>query len=564
MVIKDITITDFKSIYGTQKFDFTKLQGLVKLSGPIGSGKTTLAEAILWGLYGTVRGQTNGQLIAWNQKNMQIELNLISKNKEVYIRRNIAEQLVVEINGRTLNASNKRSTQAILEEEIYDVPKLAVVKMCVISFNQFNSLADMNPGETKQFLDEIFGFKMFSEINDQVVIEKKEIINELAKLNAIHTEHLNQIENLTKKKEEQQRQISNSMDLEKYQKDRAALVEEGKTVKAKQTEIDDKYKAEELEINGRKMQHYTQKTEYAALGRQEKAWVNTFKTGKCPTCGHDIEESVVNEHKDKMYEYGDLYKKEEAQEMEIMKELQAKQVEHANALEVYTTKIAEIKDKIHTIDAEVAKYNNAVKLISENYDTLIKEHQEQADKIKADIDKKDIDVGEWTDMGELFSKTLRYNLLDTLIPHINRSIQYFINKLDQSYKIEYDQEFKPHIFVESFDKEIAYNNLSTGQRKSLDIAIIFGVLQNVISSVNFNVFVLDELFSNMDTDTRNIMLELLQETMDADKSIFVINHAEMNDDYFKHKIRVRIEPKTITTKKAGTISVKCSHYEQIF
>ena len=292
--------------------------------------------------------------------------------------------------------------------------------------------------------------------------------------------------------------------------------------------------------------------------------VNTFKTGKCPTCGHDIEESVVNEHKDKMYEYGDLYKKEEAQEMEIMKELQTKQVEHANALEVYTTKIAEIKDKIHNIDAEVAKYNNAVKLISENYDTLIKEHQEQADKIKADIDKKDIDVGEWTDMGELFSKTLRYNLLDTLIPHINRSIQYFINKLDQSYKIEYDQEFKPHIFVESFDKEIAYNNLSTGQRKSLDIAIIFGVLQNVISSVNFNVFVLDELFSNMDTDTRNIMLELLQETMDADKSIFVINHAEMNDDYFKHKIRVRLEPKTITTKKAGTISVKCSHYEQIF
>ena len=32
---------------------------------------------------------------------------------------------------------------------------------------------------------------------------------------------------------------------------------------------------------------------------------------------------------------------------------------------------------------------------------------------------------------ELFTKTLRYNLLETLIPHINNSIQFFINKMDQ-------------------------------------------------------------------------------------------------------------------------------------
>ena len=169
-------------------------------------------------------------------------------------------------------------------------------------------------------------------------------------------------------------------------------------------------------------------------------------------------------------------------------------------------------------------------------------------------------------MNELFTKTLRYNLLETLIPHINKSIQFFINKLDQSYKIEFDQEFKAHIFVDSFDKEIAYNNLSTGQRKSLDLAIIFGILQNVIASVNFNVFILDELFSNMDADTRNIMLTLLNESMDRNNSIFVINHAEMQDDYFKHKIRVTLQNKKIVSasKKAGEdIIVKASKYELI-
>jgi hypothetical protein len=40
--------------------------------------------------------------------------------------------------------------------------------MCIISFNAFNSLASMGVGETKQFLDDIFGFKLFSEYNDEV------------------------------------------------------------------------------------------------------------------------------------------------------------------------------------------------------------------------------------------------------------------------------------------------------------------------------------------------------------------------------------------------------------
>ena len=74
MVIKNIKITNFKSIYGTQIFDFSDMNGLVKLSGPIGAGKTTLAEAILYGLFGAVKGQNIGQLVSWNEKNCEIFL----------------------------------------------------------------------------------------------------------------------------------------------------------------------------------------------------------------------------------------------------------------------------------------------------------------------------------------------------------------------------------------------------------------------------------------------------------------------------------------------------------
>ena len=567
MIIHSIKITNFKSIYGTQTFNFDNLKGLIKLSGPIGAGKTTIAEAILWGLYGTVKGQNNGQLVAWNTKSCEIEINLTSKNKDIHIIRNIHEPLIVEINGKTLSASNKRNTQEILEEEIYDVPKLAITKMCVISFNAFNSLAAMNPAETKVFLDEIFGFKLFSDYNNEVIIERKSQQNEKIKLQSIYDENISQIENLKKKQNSQTTQLKESLNIDEIEEKREYLVNQGISLKNKKTDIKNERDNTNKNYESKIQVYVAKMTEAATLGKQAKNHYNTFKSGICPTCGQKIDQSHIDEYKSKMEGYAKIYRENEAEKKKLEEEKQ-------NTYNLYLTKMNNcdvemdsLRKQISAIDAELKSYNDSVQLIQDNYDELIREYENKAKRIKEELDKCDIEIGEWNEMNELFTKTLRYNLLETLIPHINKSIQFFINKLDQSYKIQYDQEFKPHIFVDGWDKEIAYNNLSTGQRKTLDLAIIFGILKNVIASVDFNVFVLDELFSNMDSDTRNVMLNLLKETMSEDKAIFVINHAEMADDYFKHKIRVYIEPKKIISaskKKNEDILVKASKYEMKF
>jgi len=43
-----------------------------------------------------------------------------------------------------------------------------------------------------------------------------------------------------------------------------------------------------------------------------------------------------------------------------------------------------------------------------------------------------------------------------------------------------------------------------------------------------------------------------------------MNHAEMQDDFFSHKIRVSLKDSKINAKKLGTIPIKRSVYEQIF
>lgn len=556
MIIKDITIENFKSLYGIHKFDFMDLDGMIKLSGPVGAGKTALAEAILWGLFGQVKGHNNPNLVSWGADYCEVCINLTSKNHDIFIKRNIKQQLYIEVDGKLVSASNKKDCQNILEE-FYDVPKIAIEKMCIISFNAFNSLVSMTPYETKCFLDEIFGFRTFTEYNDEVAIERKSKTVEATSLNAVLKDTREQIEHLNRKKLLQQQELSKQIDEASESKRRDELIEEGKKLK-------DELNTLQSEFNEKDSTIYKKMVEASTLGKKEKEYYNTFKSGKCPTCNHDIDPDTLNERKSKMLEYATKYK-----ELEI--ERQNINAEYGPKINEIQIKISKLKQDIGQIDNKVRAYHNSLKVISENYDDLITEYESKANDIEQQVSKLDIEVGEWNEMSELFTKTLRYKLLDTLIPHINASIQFYINKFEQNYKIKFDQEFKAHIFTDSTDTEISYNDLSTGQRKSLDLTIIFGILENIIANVNFNVFFLDELFTNMDADLRGIILSVIKESMAKDRTIFVINHAEMPDDYFNHKIRVSLQNKrTVGSKKRlklkedKQIVVKASHYEQIF
>ena len=566
MKIQNITIRNFRSIYGEQYFDFESLKGLVKLSGVIGTGKTSLGEALLWGLFGKVKEHKNPSLVSWHVKSSEcsIEINLISKNKQINIKRSITDPLEVMIDGKLLSASNKRDTQEILEEEYYDVPKLAIEKMCIISFNAFkNSLASMNPGETRSFLDDVFGFKTFTEYNNQIVIERKNQITENEQLNTILNECRNQIQNLKEKKIIQTKQLQSTVNTDLLSENRKKYIDNGVSLKKEKEDLLDKKNQEVWNFDKLIKECQIKMTEAATLGKQAKDNYNTFKSGKCPTCGHDIDPNEINNFKDTMNAHAIEYREQESKKKTYENEKLLSIKKYDNEIEKLNIKMDELRQNIINIDAELKSYNDSIQLLSDNYADLIKELEDKIIDIENKIQISDKDIGEWNDMNELFSKTLRYSLLDTLIPHINKSIKYYLGKLNQMYNVEYDQEFKPHIYFEGNEKEISYSDLSTGQKKTLDIGIIFGVIANVISNVEFNIFFLDELFSNMDANSRNIMLELIKDNFKENKTIFIVNHAEMSDDFFDHKIRVKLENKKIIEKKEQIV-VYSSNYEKIF
>ena len=87
MYIEKIKIEKFKSYYEPYELDFNQIKGLWKVSGSVGSGKTTIGEAILFGLFGSVTGKNNGDLVSWGQKVSNVELWCVSNNRNIYIKR---------------------------------------------------------------------------------------------------------------------------------------------------------------------------------------------------------------------------------------------------------------------------------------------------------------------------------------------------------------------------------------------------------------------------------------------------------------------------------------------
>ena len=569
MEIKKIRLTNFKSIYGTQEIDFEDLKGMVKLSGPIGAGKTTIAEGILFCLYGALKDHKNPNLIAWNTRDYKCEMWLKSGKHDIYISRQCYDEMEAIVDGKPLQAPGKKDTQAMLEE-YYDVPKIAIEKMCVISFNQFGSLASMNPFQTKCFLDDVFGFKTFTEYNNEVVEERRDVVKRGTELTALINEASNQIESLGRKKKVQQEKLANTIDITGLDKKKKDLIDEGKSAREEWAAEVKVHADEEKPLQDEIAREKEKRTECATLGKQVKKTYSTLENGVCPTCGNPISREKLDGYKKQMQDYADKWREHDAKIAELTQKVSAIQQTIVAINAKWEAKVSDLRTQVRDIDSKVATYNSNLKLMKDNFDTLIQEAKEKKKAYEEESLSNDVEQGEWNDLSDLLSKTLRYKLLDNMIPHINSCISKFLNKLEQNYEVKFDQEFKCHIFVDNTDKEISYKDLSTGQKKTLDICIIFGIIQNVMTSINMNILFCDELMSNMDGDIRDVMLEVMKTTIGQDKTIFVVNHAEMKDDSFDHKVRVSLVNKKIekeNIKKSlcgGNVIVHASKYEKIF
>jgi DNA repair exonuclease SbcCD ATPase subunit len=527
MQIQKIKIENFKSIYEPLEIDFNDVRGFWKISGSVGAGKTTIGEAIIYGLFGSINGKNNGDLISWGRKHGSVEIWCRSKGRSIYIERELnsygQSPIYVEVDGEELVFTNKRDAQAQLEQEYYDTSRVTIELLCIISFNNFKSLATLNTSDTKKFLDQVLGFYTLTEYAEECKALRSQNTSSIVTLNQTISNLRSQVEKLE--------QIAN-----------IAIIEgDISTVKAEIKTNQDTYNDEVKslnntvsELNKEKLTLTKKQSSVLTLGKSKKKEIDFIEKGTCPTCGAPIDQSQLDEKRKERDVLLEHYNTLTEQIKAI--DLQSQTLTKTTSADI----LAPLVEKINNAKKLLVQLEEQAKRRSINLSEIetISEQIKQHEYAMVGYQTED---SEWDQLYNILSVQVRAKILQSFIPALNKNILKYVQRLHLPYVVQFDSNFKCNISLCGIEKDIPVSSLSTGQLKTVDMVIILGVLGTVIGSNGINILFLDELFSNLDAGLRNEMCSVLRESLQPDSTIFIISHTDLEDKYFDGDIHMKLE-----------------------
>ena len=541
MRINSIEFKNFAS-YGNaiQKIEFGNEAQLYLTLGKNGHGKTTIANSIIFALYGKVEGVKLADLPNRINRELWVKINVQCKEMSVEIERGLQpNRFKVSINGVEFDKAGKRSVQEYLEEEIFGMPYHVFKNIIILSINDFKSFLTMSSSDKKQIIDKMFGFSVLNDMFRDVKEDRKQLKIDLDSYNS----ELNQImESITsvRSKINNLLEESNKKDKAKIEELKSNLLKHGEDVQklnAAKTNI--QTKLEETQSFG-STKEYEQR-DIVRDNQYLNKKVELYDAGSCPTCETKLTSDWHNTHKE------EFKQQIETNKLKINK--LKKIIEESN------TKISGLKSKRKQVDSRVDKLRYSIKEIK---DELIKIKEstndpnqfkhlkqiikdfEKSEKIKSNkrdvIEKEDAFMSILEEvLGDDGVKNLA---VQTILPGLNANIAMMVQTMHLQFHIRFDEKF--NCIVNHLGEEINPLTLSTGERKKADFIVIIAIIKILkLRFPQLNLMFLDELLSSVDQDGVYNILKILNEVIKENGlNTFVINHTELPHEIFDQKIQI--------------------------
>ena len=536
MIVKSIKITNFRTIKNLY-IDFNDITGLWKITGKTGAGKTTVGEAIIFGLFGDVKNKKKDELIRWGQQSASVVIDINSKHRQLSIERTIGKgaKISVLVDGIPMEYTNKSDIQRQLENDYYDVTRNTLETLCLISFNNFKSLTNLNPAETRMFLDQTIGLKLLSDYSNAAKELKKNVIFELTKeqehINVI-TAKINEIANTKKQL------VTENLD-EHISKTTDAITNINNRAKNKLDELSNERDILNSNIDTAQQEYYKATTNEATIrneGVHIKNKLAMIGNGCCPTCGQTVPTKYIEGLNAEKVELAKKWSKANEELLLAKKHLEDLQQSLCNNANEKTKVINASNSKLSSLNMELTKYKKELEL-HKFLESNDKNFQEELNAAELNLNMIKSKISDWDSLIDIINVDIRAKIISQYIPYINKEIANICVKLNQPYMITLTPDFNAEI--QMADIRVPVSSLSTGQGKTLDMIIILAVVKSLIGNIDFNIFFLDELFSNMDIELRNNMCEVLK-PFAANRTIFVLSHADVQNRYFNGTIDAEV------------------------
>lgn len=541
MRIDYIEFKNFAS-YGnqTQRIQFDEDQSKLFLTlGKNGDGKTTIANAIIYALYGRVEGVKLSDLPNRINKELYVKIGLTCGTIDVEIERGLLpNKFGVKLNGVDFDKAGKKSVQDYLEEEIFGIPYHVFKNIIILSVNDFKSFLTMSNQDKKQIIDKMFGFSILNDMQMSIKTERRNVKLEIdsyeSELNQIIDSIASVRGRLNTLLEESQEK--NNSKIDELKSNLVELNESVKLLDIEKTEVLDKIKTNNAEYETKRSDASKLKHEIEYLKKK----VDLYESGKCPTCETQLDSQWHLDQKDHFcskIEQDTLNIKTVKDELNDIK---SNITELRESKESIDTKITGIKYNMNSFKSELLKIKDTPDDSQfEHLKSLIKDFEEKEivkskNKGELSADYNFMEIVERV-LGEDGVKNLA---VKTILPGLNTNIAAMAQTMHLQFHIRFDEKF--NCIINHLGEDINPMTLSTGERKKADFIIIIAIIKILkLRFPQLNLLFLDELLSSVDHDGVYNILKILNQVIKENKiNTFVINHSVLPHEIFDKKIQI--------------------------
>ena len=539
-----INFIEFKNFasYGNQiqRIQFEEDESKLFLTlGKNGDGKTTIANAIIYALYGRVEGVKLSDLPNRINKELHVKIGLTCGTINVEIERGLLpNKFSVKLNGIEFDKAGKKSVQDYLEEEVFGIPYHVFKNIIILSVNDFKSFLTMSNQDKKQIIDKMFGFSILNDMQMSIKTERRAVKMEIdsyeGELNQIIDSIASVRGRLNTLLEESQQKNNSKIDELK-----TSLISLNESVKV----LDIDKKEIETLITGNTGVYETTRS-VASKTKHEieylKRKLELYESGKCPTCETQLDSQWHLEQK----EHFCTKIESETANIKILKE----NLEDIKSdIEILKGQKRDIEKNTSDIRYNMKAFRSELLKIKDTPDDIQFEHLKNLIK---DFEKKE-DIKS-TNKGNLSADHAFMEIVEnvlgedgvknlavkTILPGLNTNIAAMAQTMHLQFHIRFDEKF--NCIINHLGEDINPMTLSTGERKKADFIIIIAIIKILkLRFPQLNLLFLDELLSSVDHDgVYNILKILNQVIKENNLNTFVINHSVLPHEIFDKKLQI--------------------------
>ena len=512
--------------------------------GENGAGKSTILDALSFGLYGKPFRKVNkNQLInTVNGKGTIVELEFSVGKKQYKVIRGIKPNVFEIYSDDQLIDQNAdaKEYQEMLESQILKLNQKSFAQIVILGSASFVPFMQLSAPHRREIVEDLLDIQIFSTMNS--ILKDKISYNRIKATDAdykiqsnadkieMHKKH---IESLKQNNEElvqqkQERIVELNADIQNANSQIEQINGEVTTLSGSIADQDKvRARLEKIKDISRQVDHKLKKI------KEDATFFSSHDD--CPTC----RQGIADEHKAKIVEKGNT----QIVEIESGKQKIAEELDSINSR---LSAIADISSTISTKNREVSDFLIQIRTWS-NFVTLINKEIEDLGKNTKQIDANNAEVVSLklllkeaiAEKEELSRDRQVYDIAATLlkdtgiktkiirqyVPIINKLINKYLAAMDFFVSFELNENFEETI-KSRFRDEFTYDSFSEGEKTRIDLALLFAwrAVAKLRNSAATNLLIMDEVFdSSLDTQGGEELVKILQ-ALAGDTNTFIISH----------------------------------------